>query len=83
MLFICVDTVHAMQHGPENNPDLVANGPAGSEAPSADQILAQVLRLLRQKTEALQKLALSESGSKVSRNLENASRILKNPDYCG
>ena len=80
VLFICMDTVHAMQHGPENNPDLVANGPAGSEAPSADQVLAQVLR---QNTEALQKLALSGSGSEVSRNLESASRILKNPDYFG
>ena len=81
VLFICMDTVHAMQHGPDNNPDLVANGPAGSaEAPSADQVLTQVLR---QNTEALQKLALSGSGSEVSRNLESASRILKNPDYFG
>ena len=77
MVFICMDTVHAMQHGPDTNPDLVANGPAGSaEAPSADQVLTQVLR---QNTEALQKLALSGSGSEVSRNLESASRILKNP----
>ena len=81
VLFICMDTVHAMQHGPDTNPDLVANGPAGSaEAPSADQVLTQVLR---QNTEALQKLALSGSGSEVSRNLESASRILKNPDYFG
>ena len=25
VLFICMDTVHAMQHGPDTNPDLVAN----------------------------------------------------------
>ena len=83
MVFICMDTVHAMQHGPEANPDMAANGPAGSaQAPNADQVLAQVLR---QNTEALQALALSSgSGSAdVSRNLESASRILKNPDYFG
>ena len=80
VLFICMDTAHAMERGPQNNPTLVANGPAGSEAPSADQVLTQVLR---QNTEALQKLALSGSGSEVSRNLESASRILKNPDYFG
>ena len=78
-LFISMDTVHAMQHGPENNPALAANGPAvsaGSQAPaqpavqpSADQVFAQVLR---QNTEALQKLALSGSPSEVSRNLESA-----------
>ena len=27
VLFICMDTVHAMEHGPQNNPTLVANGP--------------------------------------------------------
>ena len=83
MVFIGMDTVHAMQHGPEANPDMAANGPAGSaQAPNADQVLAQVLR---QNTEALQALALSSgSGSAdVSRNLESASRILKNPDYFG
>ena len=83
MVFIDMDTVHAMQHGPEANPDMAANGPAGSaQAPNADQVLAQVLR---QNTEALQALALSSgSGSAdVSRNLESASRILKNPDYFG
>ena len=48
---------------------IFTNGPAGSaEAPSADQVLTQVLR---QNTEALQKLALSGSGSEVSRNLES------------
>ena len=83
MVFIGMDTVHAMQHGPEPNP-AATNGPASgsAEAPSADQVLAQVLR---QNTEALQKLALgsTSSGSEVSRNLESASRILKNPDYFG
>ena len=83
MVFIGMDIVHATQHGPEANPVLAANGPAGSaQAPNADQVLAQALR---QNTEALQALALSSgSGSAdVSRNLEGASRILKNPDYFG
>ena len=83
MLFFGVDTVHAMQHGPEPNP-AATNGPASgsAEAPSADQVLAQVLR---QNTEALQKLmqGSTSSSSEVSRNLESASRILKNPDYFG
>ena len=82
MLFISMDTVHATQHGPENNPALAGTGPAasaGSQSPaqSAEHVFAQVLR---QNTEALQKLAVSGSGSEVSRNLESASRILKNPD---
>ena len=83
MVFIGMDTVHAMQHGPENNP-AATNGPGSgsAEAPSADQVLAQVLR---QNTEALQKLmqGSASSSSEVSRNLESASRILKNPDYFG
>ena len=45
MVFICMDTFHARQHGPDTNPDLAANRPAGSaEAPSADQVPVQVLR---------------------------------------
>ena len=69
MVFIGMDTVHAMQHGPEANPDVSANGPAGSaQAPNADQVLAQVLR---QNTEAL-KFAIScsvrEGPSKASRS---------------
>ena len=83
MMFILMDTVHAMQHGPESNP-AVGNGPASgsAEAPSADQVLTQVLR---QNTEALQKLALGSTSSsgEVARNLESASRILRNPDYFG
>ena len=83
MMFIFMDTVHAMQHGPEPNP-AAGNGPASgsAEAPSADQVLTQVLR---QNTEALQKLALGSTSSsgEVARNLESASRILRNPDYFG
>ena len=71
MMFIFMDTVHAMQHGPEPNP-AVGNGPASgsAEAPSADQVLTQVLR---QNTEALQKLALgsTSSGGEVARKAQH------------
>ena len=66
MVFICMDTVHAMEHGPEPNPAAAAtaaatNGPVSgsAEVPSADQVLAQVLR---QNTEALQKHLLKQRG---------------------
>ena len=70
VLFICMDTIHATQHGPDTSPALVANGPAGSEAPSADEVLTPGVR---QNTEALQKFALSESGSEVIGKCEQDS----------
>ena len=44
MVFMCMDTVHAMQRGPEPNPAAAAaatNGPVSgsAEVPSADQVL--------------------------------------------
>ena len=57
------------------------NGPQPQNAPlGAEETFVTVLR---PNTQALQQLALSRSSSDVSRNLESASRILKNPDSFG